>query len=207
MRRVCPASRLKAAGAAWPRLLAVLAANVCLAGCESNSTIAISSHQPKALIGRAVLVFSVAVEAPWPYQDFAVQLDRYDLKRQDTAGGCGVFERVSGDITPPIVGARKYFAFLVPPGAYAYSRFNGASLDGPSQASLVPASQVTYVGDFTYVGTRSGSTARKGEVINIQERMVRLSFNLAAAEKAVDAKLNPAKAVKVVLAHPFLCTP
>ena len=96
-----------------------LGANLFLSCCGVSSTVAISPSKPKAIFGRAVLVFSVAVESTSPYQGFGVQLDQYDLRKQEITGGCFWFERVTGEVKPPTPGAKKYFAFLVPPGAYA----------------------------------------------------------------------------------------
>jgi hypothetical protein len=187
----------------WFRVLALVVMGAQLAGCGFNSSVAISATRARPIPGRAVLVFSVERKGDWPHQDFALQLDQYDLSRQNISGNCIHFERVTAVVPFSASGDRKYFAFSVAPGAFAYSRFNGATLNGPSQAFILPAEQVTYVGDFVY----DDATAAQRQRLPPQEDAVTFKMDLAQAEKATGSKLVPAQVVAVTPPRAFMCAP
>ena len=181
----------------WP-LMTTCCLSLGLSACVLNSAHRIAPEKVKALPGRAVLLFSVALRAPWSYKNFAIELDRYDLRKQDISGNCYHFDRVQGSVNPQPNTLRHYFAFIAPPGAYTFSPFNGSTLGGPPRAYIAPAGRVTFIGDFTYVGARAA---------NLVGHEVELSDDLVAAENTLHATMTLSKVVNISRPHPFLCTP
>ncbi|WP_158914106.1 hypothetical protein [Caulobacter sp. S45] len=185
----------------------LLAAALCLSGCGLSSSIGVAPLHLASIPGRAVIVFGVAVDADWPFDGFSVNLDQYDLGRQNITGNCFWFEHVGATLKNPTLGKKQYFAFVVPPGAYAYSPFNGAVLEGPSRAFLAPPGQVTYLGDFTFVGSGSGMPVRNDRLVRLDDRIVTLTSDLSGARQATGSDAISARMVEVRPPHAFLCTP
>jgi hypothetical protein len=185
-----------------------LAAAALLTGCALNSTVAVSPDHPAPIPRRAVVVFAVAAESLPPQNLNAVQLDQYDLVKQQITGGCFLFERVIGEIIPTNPGQKRYFVFAAAPGAYTFSRFNNAVLDGPSRAFIAPSGQVTYIGDFTYRDPQSVRRGRRDDTpIRPDDRRITLTMDLVTAEKVTGATMVPAKVVDVAPPRAFVCTP
>lgn len=166
-----------------------------LTACGVNSVRPLPAGAPAAG-DRSVVVFGVKVEDRWDYPEFAVELAEYSVKDQAITGTCLRFNRLHANV-PATPGATRYFAFDVPPGAYAYSPFMTAPLPGPVQAFAAPAGRTVYVGDFIY-----------------RDRQVVLSRNLAAAQDAIrqslpglDQQVALAGAEAVRPPRPFMCTP
>jgi hypothetical protein len=167
-----------------------------LAGCTLSSTVPLAAGgKPGA--ERAVIVYGVGVDGPWPYPRYAVQLAEYSLEQQNITGNCFRFNRVDAAVTSTPSGIH-YFAFDVAPGSYVYSPMNGAQLNGDTVAFRVPSGRAVYLGDFIY--GKDGHATRTGDLAT--ERAAIRQTLPALPDDLVPAQMVPAAAPK-----PFLCTP
>lgn len=179
------------------------------AGCTINSTYLLPAGGP-ASANRAVIVYGVKVEGEWPHAGFTLQLDEYDIARQNITGNCFRFNRTEARV-PPTPGPIHYFAFDVPPGYYVYSPFHATRLAGDVLAFEAPAGRTVYIGDFVLEKGPSAPLARKHLE---QSQSVSLTRNLDAARSDIDKALPKSKgdialaeATVVKKPFPFLCAP
>lgn len=181
-------------------LIAALASVALLVACTWNSVEALGPDA-HAAPREAIVVYGIVVDGTWGAPQLAVDLDRYDLKRQAGAGGCLRHDRTEAAV-PAVRGTRRDFAFRVPPGHYAPSPFNPYPAQLGTQAFSAPAGKVVYVGTFVYSGH-----SRDASRLELRRDLEAARHRLASSFPHLAAKLSLAASTTVTPARLFLCAP
>jgi hypothetical protein len=180
------------------RLLSLLAVPFILSACMLNAVRPLVAGEATQG-GQPVLIYGVSVESGESTPKyFSVQLDLYDIERQNITGGCFRYDRAEAAV-PGVPGRTQYFAFQVPAGFYVYSPFQiGKRFADTTRAFAVPETSVVYVGDFIY-GRDGKVTLRR----DLDEAKTWLHANMPGLEASVT--LAPTRTVK--RPNIFLCMP
>lgn len=147
--------------------------------------------------GRAVVIYGVTVKGPWKYSQFSVQLDEYDLAKQNMTGNCFQFNRMEA-VVASVPDKTKYFAFEVPPGYYVYSSFHLARLSGEFLAFEAPPGKSVYIGDFVL---------EKNESVRLDRQKSVESDLIHTALPGLNREISLANTVTARRPFIFVCTP
>jgi hypothetical protein len=147
---------------------------------------------------RAIAIYGVALESDWPYPQFSISLDEYSMEKQAITGNCWRFNRMNATV-PKTRTSVQYFAFEVAPGYYTFSPFNAQNQNtNQAQAFHLPAGQISYIGDFIYVGQQSTDLRRNHSAIE---------SNLKKIYPNIKSTIKLAEYVMVARPFLFLCAP
>lgn len=147
---------------------------------------------------RAVIIYGIGLEAPWPYQGFAVNLGEYDAVRGAIRGDCWRYNHTRAVVMPATVGALKYFAFSAEPGYFAQSPSTSYPLEGMGEVAFhAPAGRITYIGEFTYQGKKPMALRRDLDRARAAVRMF----------PTLDGEPVFAETVPIEPQYMWLCTP
>lgn len=178
------------------RLFLLAASGLVTAGCTLNSVVQLpAGAQPSA--HRAVIVYGVKVDGAWDYPAFSVQMDEYDIDKQNITGNCFTHNRTEATVSS-IPGPVKYFAFDAPAGHYVYSPFHIPRLDGGMRAFMAPAGKTVYLGDFAY---------RKDGKVSVANNIGDVKHAIKAQLPELGGDISPALTTAVKRPSLFLCTP
>ncbi|MCC2957453.1 hypothetical protein LK542_17695 [Massilia sp. IC2-477] len=178
------------------RSLLVLLPGLLNVACTFNSVKPLpAGGLPSA--NRAVIVYGVQVEGVWDYAGFGVQIDEYDIEKQNITGNCFRFNRAVASVSS-VPGPVRYFAFDVPPGHYGYSPFHATRFAGDFVAFEAPPAQIVYLGIFRF---------EKSQVVSLSRNLEAVRHELNAALPGLKGQVTSARASLAKRPRPFLCAP
>jgi len=175
----------------------VFAASLVSTGCVVNAVKPLDSTAPDLRSDHALVVLGITVKGSWPYSQFGVILDQYDVHTQRITGNCFSYNRIEA-VVPATPTPTRFFAFDAPSGHYIFSAFNGSTLGQMEQAFQALPGHAVYIGNFV-LGDSGIVTLRK----DLAERQ----SLIAQALPHLPAALEMAAARTVAPAKPFMCTP